>query len=93
MLGTDLRGDLGVHELGDHPGHRLADDIGVLAGEQLVGKWAAVILWPSAIVVFSFVDLVEQTDDSRTPRWPNSHPASRRCYTTICDSTMEPSDR
>jgi FAD/FMN-containing dehydrogenase len=30
---------------------------------------------------------VEQTDDSQTPRWPNSHPAPRPCYTTLRDST------
>jgi hypothetical protein len=26
---------------------------------------------------------LEQTDDSQTPRWPNSHPARSGSYTTI----------
>jgi hypothetical protein len=28
--GADLGCDLGLHELGDHEGHRLAHDVGVL---------------------------------------------------------------
>ena len=30
---------------------------------------------------------MEQTDDSQTPRWPNSHPAASPSYTTLRDST------
>ena len=35
-LGADLPGDLGLHQLGDHPRDALAHDIGVLAAHQLV---------------------------------------------------------
>jgi hypothetical protein len=37
-LGADLGGDLGLHQLGDHPGHALAQHISVLAGQQLIGN-------------------------------------------------------
>ena len=35
-LGTDLPGDLRLHQLGDHPGDALAHDVGVLTAHQLV---------------------------------------------------------
>jgi len=35
-LGADLGGDLGLHQLGDHPRHALAQHISVLTGQQLV---------------------------------------------------------
>src|SRR5215211_5269868 len=50
-LGADQGGDLGVHQLGDQPRDALAQHIGVLAGQQLVHQWSAVILGRSAIVV------------------------------------------
>jgi hypothetical protein len=55
-LGAHLRGDLGFHQLPDRPGDALAQHLGVLRLQQLLDpSQAAVILWPSAIVV-SFVD-------------------------------------
>ena len=38
QLGPDLSADVGLHELGGHPGHRLAQHVSVLARQQLVGK-------------------------------------------------------
>jgi hypothetical protein len=35
-LGADLGGDLGLHQLRDHPGHAGTDYVSVLAGQQLV---------------------------------------------------------
>src|SRR3954453_23862142 len=58
---------------------------------SLSTTWAAVILWPSAIVVLSFIDLPEQTDDSRRPvADPLPGPAPSRSYTTSSDSTKDP---
>jgi hypothetical protein len=37
-LGADLGADLGLHQLACHPGHALAQHIGVLVLEELVGK-------------------------------------------------------
>ena len=64
QLGADLCADVGLHELGGHPGHRLAQHVGVVVLERsLSASWAAVILALSAIVVSPFVALLEQTDD------------------------------
>jgi hypothetical protein len=48
----------------------------VLAGQQLVGKLGSGHPGPFGHRGGPFVDLVEQTDDSQTPRWPNSHPTA-----------------
>jgi hypothetical protein len=37
-LGADLRADVGLHQLACHPGHALPQHVGVLIGQQLVGK-------------------------------------------------------
>ena len=50
-LGPDLGCDLGLHQLGDDPRDRLAQNVGVLGGHQLVDHSEAVILVSSAIVV------------------------------------------
>ena len=55
--------DLGVHQLGSHPGHRLAQHIGVLTGQQLVGKLGSGHPGPFGHRGVSFVALREQTDD------------------------------
>jgi len=68
--GADLRRDLGLHQLAAQPRHRLAHDIAVLVvhqlADQLVGGHSVVLGHRG---VFSFVDLLERTDDS-DPRWP-----------------------
>jgi hypothetical protein len=50
-LGADLRGDLGLHELGGHPRDAVAQQIGCWSTRSLLASWAAVILDLSAIVV------------------------------------------
>ena len=75
-LGADLGGDLGLHQLGDHPGHALAQHISVLARQQLVGNLRGGHPGPLGHRGAPFVDLVEQTNDSQAPRWPNSHPTA-----------------
>jgi hypothetical protein len=37
-LGADLGTDVGLHQLVGHPGHRLAQHVGVLIAQQLVGE-------------------------------------------------------
>ncbi|HET7519765.1 MAG TPA: hypothetical protein VFN05_19150, partial [Actinomycetes bacterium] len=37
-LGADLRGDLGFHQLGGHPRRAVAQHVGVLVNQQLVGE-------------------------------------------------------
>jgi hypothetical protein len=48
----------------------------VLTGQQLVGNLGSGHPWPLGHRGGRFVDLVEQTDDSQAPRWPNSHPTA-----------------
>jgi len=43
-LGADLGADVGLQKFAGHPGHALTQHIGVLVGEQLVGRSAAIIL-------------------------------------------------
>jgi hypothetical protein len=75
-LGTDLGRNLGLHQLRDHPRHALAQHVGVLAGQQLVGNLRSGHPGAFGHRGAPFVDLVEQTDDSQAPRWPNSHPTA-----------------
>src|SRR5690606_29270437 len=35
QAGADLRGDLGLHELADEPGERLAQDVGMVIAHEL----------------------------------------------------------
>jgi hypothetical protein len=63
QLGTDLGADVGFHELACHPGHALAQHVGVLVLQELVGE-----LGSGHPVAFghrgvSFVCLRDQTDD------------------------------
>src|SRR4029450_6540297 len=74
-LGADLRGDLGLHQLGGHPRRAVAQHIGVLISEQLVRQLGSGHPGPLGHRGAPFVALREQTDDSQTPRWPNSQSA------------------
>jgi hypothetical protein len=65
VLGADLAADLGVHEFGDHPGHRLADHVGVLAGKQLVGKLGSGHPWALGHRGAPGSSICEGTDDHR----------------------------
>jgi hypothetical protein len=71
-LGADLRGDLGFHQLGGHPRRAVAQHVGVLVNQQLVGELGGGHPGPVGHRGSPFVALREQTDDSQTPRWPNS---------------------
>jgi hypothetical protein len=62
-LGADLGGDLGLHQLLGHPGHALADHVGVLVGHELVGKLGSGHPWPLGHRGVSLRRSVEQTDD------------------------------
>jgi hypothetical protein len=62
-LGADPGADLGFHEFSGHPGHAVAQHVGVLVLEQLVGELGSghpVALGHRDV---SFVALLEQTDD------------------------------
>jgi hypothetical protein len=76
-FGTDLGGDLGLHQLGGHPRRALAQHVGVLVNQQLVRQLGSGHPGPVGHRGGPFVALREQTDDSQALRWPNSHqPAS-----------------
>jgi hypothetical protein len=71
-LGADLRGDLGFHQLGGHPRRAVAQHVGVLVNQQLVGELGGGHPGRVGHRGSPFVALREQIDDSQTPRWPNS---------------------
>jgi len=55
-LGADPCGDVALHELSGHPGHRLAEHVSVLVGQQLVGKLGSSHPGPLGHRGASFVD-------------------------------------
>jgi hypothetical protein len=55
-LGADLCDDVGLHQLRGHPGHRLAQHISVLVGQQLVGQLGSGHPGPLGHRGASFVD-------------------------------------
>jgi hypothetical protein len=56
QLGAGQLADLGVHQLGDQPSHTVAQDIGVLACEQLVDQVGSGHPGPLGHRGVSFVD-------------------------------------
>src|SRR4029450_3386733 len=92
-LGADLRGDLGLHQLGGHPRRAVAQHIGVLISEQLVRQLGSGHPGPLGHRGAPFVALREQTDDSQTPRWPNSQSAVQPTGTVTPLSPTRPAPR
>ena len=73
---ADLRGDLRLHQLGDHPRNGLAHDIGVVLAHQFVRQLGAVILRFWAIGGAFPSSICERTDDSEAAGGrPTSRPA------------------
>ncbi|MDQ3630435.1 MAG: hypothetical protein M3417_03985, partial [Actinomycetota bacterium] len=68
-LGADQLGDLGLHQLLDHPGKRVADRSVCSSLSMRLTTSSAVILVVSAIVVLLSSN-IQQVRRSWAPRWP-----------------------